>query len=37
MAPSFENLDPETEYDDNEEEVDFSGMRQHVCGREGIV
>ena len=28
MAPSFENLDPETEYDDNEDEVDFSGMRQ---------
>lgn len=27
MAPSFENLDPETEYDDGEEEVDFSGMR----------
>lgn len=26
MAPSFENLDPETEYDDNEDEIDYSGM-----------
>lgn len=26
MAPSFEQLDPETEYDEDEDEVDFSGM-----------
>ena len=25
MAPSFEQLDPETEYDDGTDEVDFSG------------
>lgn len=25
MAPSFEQLDPETEYDDGEEDIDFSG------------
>ena len=25
MAPSFDQLDPETEYDDGEEEIDFSG------------
>lgn len=27
MAPSFEQLDPETEYEDGEEEIDYSGMR----------
>jgi hypothetical protein len=26
MAPSFEQLDPETEYDDEDEEIDYSGM-----------
>jgi hypothetical protein len=26
MAPSFEQLDPETEYDDGEDEIDFSGV-----------
>lgn len=26
MAPSFEQLDPETEFDDEEEEIDFSGV-----------
>jgi hypothetical protein len=25
MAPSFEQLDRETEFDDDEEEIDFSG------------
>lgn len=25
MAPSFDQLDPETEYDDGEDEIDFSG------------
>jgi len=27
MAPSFEQLDPETEFDDDEEEIDFSDLR----------
>jgi len=26
MAPSFEQLDPETEYENGEEDIDFSGM-----------
>jgi hypothetical protein len=25
MAPSFEQLDRETDFDDDEEEIDFSG------------
>ncbi|KAK4546092.1 Translation initiation factor 3 subunit b [Oleoguttula mirabilis] len=28
MAPSFEQLDPETEYEDGEEEVDYSDLRE---------
>jgi len=27
MAPSFDNLDPETDYDDGEEEIDYSGNK----------
>jgi hypothetical protein len=34
MAPSFENLDPETEYEVDDEEIDFSGRTilevQHI-------
>ena len=26
MAPSFEQLDPETEYDDGDDEIDYTGM-----------
>ena len=26
MAPSFEQLDPETEYDDNDDEIDYTGV-----------
>ena len=26
MAPSFDQLDPETEYDDGEDDLDFSGL-----------
>lgn len=36
MAPSFENLDPETEYDEGEDEIDFSGMRRPREGGEDV-
>lgn len=36
MAPSFEQLDPETEYDDDEE-IDFSGRLAAVVHRNACL
>ena len=33
MAPSFDNLDPETDYDDGEEEIDYSGNKPSPAKR----